>query len=312
MQKVLVTCKMHESFIVALHKEGFQPLIHVDIGADDLASILPELVGLVVNTHVKLPADKLRSARNLRFIARAGSGMENIDTTSAAEMGIACFNSPEGNRDAVGEHALGMLLSLLSRLSVADHEVRSGVWQREANRGIELLGKTVGIIGFGNMGSAFAEKLGGMGVGICAYDKYKSGYGSEIIKECDMEILFDSADIISFHVPLTSETKNLLCREFIEKCRKPVVIINTSRGGVVNLPALVEGLESGKIVGACLDVLQDEPLTKEMINSRFEYKYLTESPQVILTPHIAGWTKESEVRIGDILLEKIRLVMKES
>jgi D-3-phosphoglycerate dehydrogenase len=251
----------------------------------------------------------LSRAYELQFIGRAGSGMENIDVAYATSKGIACVNSPEGNRDAVGEHAMGMLLALLHHLKQADLEVREGIWRREANRGTELKGKTVGIIGYGNTGSAFARKLSGFEAHILAYDKYKANFGNDYVKEVALEAIFRKSDVVSLHIPLTEETRYWADRTFFASFEKPVTFINTSRGKVVRTKDLVAALQEGQLKGACLDVFEEENLTFEEMAKFAWMRELSNMTNVILSPHIAGWTHESKQRIADILLEKVKLVI---
>jgi len=239
--------------------------------------------------------------------------MENIDVPYADSKGIACLCVPEGNRDAVGEHALGMLLMLLNNLKKADAEVREGIWLRAENRGYEIKDKTVGIIGFGHMGSTFAKKLSGLECRILAYDKYKTHFGNEYVKECDLQELFEESDILSIHLPLTEETTNLVDREFIGRFKKDLYFINTSRGKNVNTEDLVAALRSGKIKGACLDVLEYEKVSFEGITATdprsyrapAPLQYLIGSDKVILSPHIAGWTHESNYKMSKMIAEKM-------
>ncbi len=255
-----------------------------------------------------LDRDFLEKAVNCRFIGRVGAGMENIDTDFAESRGIVCLNAPEGNRDAVGEQAVGMLLALFNNMIKSDREVRQGKWLREENRGTELGGKTVGIVGYGNTGGAFARKLKGFDVRLLAYDKYKKGFSDEFVVESAPEDLFEQCDIISFHVPLTAETHYLVNGEYLERFKKPVYLINTSRGKIVNTADLVNKIESGKVLGACLDVLEYEGLSYEELNRENlpeTFKKLVQMPNVILSPHIAGWTHESLVRLAGVLLDKI-------
>lgn len=270
--------------------------------------------GVVIRSRITLDQTFLNQATNLKFIARSGSGLENIDVTFAQQKGIKVFNSPEGNRDAVGEHAVGMLLFLFNQLKKGDTEVRQGIWDREGNRGIELLGKTVGIIGYGNMGNAFAKKLSGFDCKIIAYDKYKvrspnpSIDGRSWAEEVSLEELKEKADIISIHLPLTEETQHYVDAKFISSCKKPFYLINTARGNHVKVPDLVEALKSGKILGACLDVLEYETKSFETINSKelpADFKFLAQSDKVVLSPHVAGWTKESYLKLATFLTDKI-------
>jgi len=257
--------------------------------------------------------------------------MENIDVAYATQKGIACVNSPEGNRDAVAEHALGMLLCLFNNITKANAEVKNGKWLREENRGIELCGKTVGIIGYGNMGAAFAQRIQGFGVKVLAYDKYKTNFGNEFVKECSLQEIFEQADVLSLHTPLTEETNYLINDTFINSFKKPIYIINAARGKCLNTADLVKNIESGKVSGACLDVLEYEAVSfegnaflhsakpskknksDELIDDKDiprPMQYLMKSDKAILTPHIAGWTHESNIKLAKFLAEKIIAVLK--
>ena len=234
--------------------------------------------------------------------------MENIDVVYAESKGIKCLCAPEGNKDAVAEQTIGMLLSLFNNLNRADKEVREGKWIREGNRGVELMGKTVGIIGYGNMGGAFAERLKGFGVNVLVYDKYKNNFGNDFIKETTLEDIFKNADILSLHTPLTDETHSLINDAFINQFSKNIFIINTARGKCMNTSDLVKNLKSGKVLGACLDVLEYEMVSFEALNTNElpeAFQYLIKSDNVLLSPHIAGWTHESNEKIARILAEKI-------
>jgi D-3-phosphoglycerate dehydrogenase / 2-oxoglutarate reductase len=270
--------------------------------------------GMVIRSRVKMDRELLDAAKQLKFIARAGAGMENIDEEYARLMGIRCINAPEGNRDAVGEHAIGMLLSLFNRINTSDREVRSGLWLREENRGVELLGRTVGIIGYGNTGRAFAKRLSNFGVLIYAYDKLKKNYSDEFVIETGMGSIFEEADLVSLHVPLTEDTYHLVNDEFFQRLHNPIYLINTSRGPVVDTAALVRAMESGKVLGACLDVLEYEKSSFEQLTDGQAPEpllYLLDSPKVILTPHIAGWTHESHMKLSQVLAEKIQMAFGE-
>jgi len=271
-----------------------------------------EFDGAVIRSRITFDRELLDAATQLKFIARAGAGMESIDVDYAKEKGIVCLNSPEGNRDAVGEHALGMLLMLFNNLNRADREVRAGKWNREQNRGIELQGKTVGIIGFGNMGITFASKLIGFGCKIIAYDKYKSEFSTRHVDACSMERIVEETDILSLHIPLTEETTYLVNDEFISKFRRDIFIINTARGKCLQTDDLVKNMKTGKIQGACLDVLEYEDTSFEKFSpekSSFinepSWQYLIHSDKVVLSPHIAGWTFESHEKLSRVLYEKI-------
>ena len=270
----------------------------------EIVTIIHNYEGIIIRSKFNLDKKFIDKATNLKFIARAGSGLENIDVKYAKLKNIICYNAAEGNRQAVAEHATGMILSLLNNLRNCDSEIRKGEWNREANRGIELSGKTIGIIGYGNNGSAFAEVLKGFGVNILAYDKYleKHPYQSSMKK------IYKEADILSLHVPLTKETSNLINRNFIKNFQKEFYLINTARGRCVDTKELVLALESGKIKGACLDVFAHEKKSFETLSAddlTNEMKYLINSNKTILSSHIAGWTIESNIKISTILLQKI-------
>jgi len=288
---------------------GFKCYSNYTSGFPELKKDIGEADGIIIRSRLNINEEFLSYAPRLKFIGRVGAGMENIDTIAAEKKGIQCFNSPEGNRDAVGEHALGMLLCLLNKIRIADAEVRKGYWRREENRGLEIKEKTLGIIGYGNMGSAFAQRLKGFEANVIAYDKYKSNYSDDIVKESPLDALFEQADIVSLHVPLTSETQGMVNMHFLDKFKKEIYLINTARGKIVNSKDLVSAIKSGKVKGAALDVLEYE---KESFESLLEqnrlpetYKYLTASERVILTPHIAGWTIESGIKLSSILADKI-------
>lgn len=275
---------------------------------EEIVSNIHQFDGIVIRSKIKLTKEIIDKAINLKFIARAGAGMENIDVAYAESKGIKCLHAPEGNKDAVAEHAIGMLLALFNNLCRANMEVRNGQWIREGNRGIELMGKTVGIIGYGNMGSAFAERLKGFGVNILVYDKYKKNYGSGNIQEVELKKIFNECDVISLHTPLTDETHYLINDHFINSFKKNLYIINTARGKCLNTIDLVKNIRNGKVLGACLDVIEYEAISFENIdhsNIPEALHYLFKSEKVMLSPHIAGWTQESNEKIGRILAEKI-------
>lgn len=305
MKKVLFVDTVHPMLWEELEKEGFHCIEAYGLSKEEVKAISSDTYGIVIRSRFKIDAPFLDACQELRFIARAGSGMENIDEEFATSKGIACLNAPEGNRQAVAEHALGMLLSLFNTLNTADLEVRQGLWKREENRGIELNGKTVGIIGYGHNGSAFADVLGGFGVKLLAYDKYKSNYSEKAI-ESDMQTIFNEADILSLHIPLTDETHHLVNDEFIQRFKKPFYLINTSRGQCVKTVDLLDAMQDGKVLGACLDVLEDEKTSFEKLENSVDFQRLIQSKKVILSPHVAGWTKESKLKLAQVLLQKIR------
>lgn len=264
--------------------------------------------GVVIRSRFTLDNTFFDAATHLKFVARSGAGLENIDVAYAEKLGIKVIHSPEGNRDAVGEHAIGMLLMLFNQLKKGDAEVRKAIWDREGNRGLELTGKTVGIIGYGFMGSSLAKRLMGFDCKILAYDKYKTRYGYDNVQEVSLEQLKAESDIISIHLPLTTETNYYVNDEFINSCTKPFYLINTARGNHVKLADLVQALKSGKILGACLDVLEYETKSFETISKNQlpkDFVYLTQSDKVVLSPHVAGWTLESYVKLSSVLGDKI-------
>lgn len=308
--KVLFIDTVHEHLASHLTRMDFECEDGSSLSRDEILNCVSKYEGVVIRSRIKLDKELLDAAINLRFIARAGSGLENIDVAHAKLLGIKCFNAPEGNRDAVAEHAMGMLLSLFNHINTADLEVRKGIWKREENRGEELLGRTIGLIGYGNTGQAFAKRLNGFGVLMYAYDKYRKEYSDSHVVETNMESIFQEAEVLSLHVPLTEETHHLLNDEFFNKLHNPIYLINTSRGPVVDTDALVRALESGKVLGACLDVLEFEKFNFEQIENEqvpASLQYLLDSDRVILTPHVAGWTRESNAKIAHVLAEKIQL-----
>ncbi len=289
---------------------GYRCIYDPDISREQLKSRLHEFTGIIVRSRIKLDKELIAAGHNLRFIGRVGSGLENVDVDFAKSQGVVCLSSPEGNSQAVGEHAVGMLLALLNNICVADREVRDGQWHREANRGMEVSGKTVGIVGYGNTGSAFARCLSGFGCTLLAYDKYKQDYGNAFVREADMDEIFREADILSLHVPLTEETFYLVTRTYLARFRKKIILINTSRGQVVRTADLVAALEADQVRGAVLDVLEYEDLSADSIGASplpENFSKLCEMDgKVVLTPHVAGWTAESKIKLASVLSGKIR------
>ncbi len=312
-KNILFLDSVHPALKDELKKFGCHCELDDKSSKEEIEKKIGDYDGIVIRSRIKIDAQLIDKATKLKFIARAGAGMENIDADYATKKKIKCINAPEGNRDAVGEHALGMLLSLMNNLNKADREVRKGKWLREENRGTELMFKTVGIIGYGNMGTAFARRLQSFSVMAFAYDKYKKNFGDDFIIEANMDAIFQEAEVVSLHVPLTKETEYLVNDEFIGRFHNPFYLINTSRGKVVNTEDLVKHLKSGKILGAALDVLEYESSSLEKLESRKipeALKYLRESDKVIFSPHIAGWTFESNQRISLVLAEKIAKILK--
>jgi D-3-phosphoglycerate dehydrogenase len=305
---ILLIDSVHPILEEKLTQAGFLCQHHFKSNFEDLQKVLPQAYGLVIRSRFTIDETFLAFCPNLQFIARSGSGLENIAVKLCQALNIRLYNSPEGNRNAVAEHALGMLLGLMNKLNKAHQEVRNGVWDREGNRGEELDGKTIGIIGYGNNGAAFAKKLRGFDVRVLAYDKYKSGFGDYQVQECTLEALQEQADIISFHVPQNKETKHFFNSEFMGQMAKPFYLLNLSRGKVVETAALVEGLKSRQIKGAGLDVLEYEQKSFESFFDQempTDFQYLVSADNVCLTPHVGGWTTESYVKLSSVLADKI-------
>lgn len=306
--KVVFLDTVHEILAQRLNEAGFKNVDCTHYSKDECFSEILDAEGIVIRSRFKLDADFLSRAPKLKFIARSGAGMENIDVSYCEKREIELINAPEGNRNAVGEHALGMLLSLMNKLHTADQEVRRGVWDREGNRGVELDGKTVGIIGFGNNGSAFAKKLRGFDVRVLAYDKYKTNFGNEFVQETSLEQIYSEADVVSFHIPQNEETIYFANDHFFQQFSKSVFLLNLSRGKIVETKALVSALRSEKVLGAGLDVLEYE---KSSFENFFEqelnedFRFLLNSEKVILSPHVGGWTHESYFKLSDVLADKI-------
>lgn len=309
-KKVLITDDCHPLLREQLALKGFICDFLPEITHEQAADVISDYTGLVINSKIRVNKDFLSRASRLRFVLRLGSGMEIVDRPAAAQQGIVVLSSPEGNRNAVAEQALGMLLALSNHLCRADAQVRQKIWQREANRGWEVWGKTIGIIGFGHTGSHFASKLSGMGMPVLAYDKYlTSGYAATMpwVQEVkSMAEICQKANIVSLHLPLTTETRHLVNRDFLEACRPGVVIINTSRGACVNTKDLVEAIDSQKVKGACLDVFENEKPSTFTAEEEQWYGRLYGMEQVVVSPHIAGWTHESKYKMAAVLLEKLQ------
>lgn len=308
MKKIVFLDSVHPVLNQRLENLGFNCVMADTHSSEECLKELKSAVGIVIRSRFRMDASLLDFAPGIEFIARSGAGMENIDVDYCEQRGIELINAPEGNRNAVAEHALAMLLGLFNRIVKAHQEVCNGIWDREGNRGVELDGKTVGIIGFGNNGSAFANKLSGFHVEIVAYDKYKKGFGNNRVKECSLNEVLEKSDVISLHIPQTDETIGLVNEQFIKSCAKPFYLINLSRGKIVETEALVNGLKTGKILGACLDVLAYESSSFESFFSQdlpSDFKYLTSSDRVILSPHVGGWTVESYRKLSEVLADKI-------
>jgi D-3-phosphoglycerate dehydrogenase / 2-oxoglutarate reductase len=307
-ENVLITDKVHPLLTGGLAALGYTVTMQPLISLEEVRRIIGGYQGLIINSKIRVDEAMLAAAPGLLFIGRLGSGMEIIDLEAAARRGVAVFSAPEGNANAVAEHALGMLLSLSNHLSRCDRQVRAGLWDREGNRGWELAGRTLGIIGLGHTGSAFARKLRGLDVVVLGYDKYREDWDRDLpwVERVALADLQARADILSLHLPLTPETRGFVDRTFLEACRPGVVLINTARGNQVDSGALVEALEAGRAGGACLDVFDNERPDRFTPEERVLYSRLYALDQVVLSPHVAGWTRESLRGIGAVLLDKIR------
>jgi D-3-phosphoglycerate dehydrogenase len=304
--KILIIDEMHESITPMLENLGHSVTYTPAITRAEILERVSQFEGLIIRSKTPMDQELLSLATKLKFIARAGAGLDQIDLEYLENRDIKLFHAAKGNRDSVAEHALGMMLALFNQLKKADSEVRNGIWDREGNRGVELKGKTVGILGFGNMGKAFAKRLQGFGVKIVAYDKYKKGFGSKGIEEVSWDELKSKADILSIHVPLTAETRNLLTFEELASFKNSIWLINTARGEVISFDTLNKALDRGILNGAALDVLENEKVKKFTEKQKDEFEQLATKANVLFSPHVAGWTFESYEKINKVLVENIK------
>ena len=304
--KILITESIHECIIPMLEEIGYEVHYKPKIDRQGILDTLNDYTGIIIRS--KTPADKelISAGNNLKFLARSGAGMDQVDLEYAESRNITLLNAPEGNRDAVAEHVLGLILNLINKMRNADIQVRKKIWDREGNRGVELMHRTFGIIGFGNMGEAVSKRLSGFGCKIIAYDKYKKGFANEYVEEVTLEDFFEKADIVSFHVPLTPETKFYVNDEFIKSFKKNIILLNTARGEILPLKTLIKYLKSGKILAAGLDVLENEKMGKLTQEQNHQLVELFEMDNVLLTPHVGGWTVESYIKISQTLAKKIK------
>ncbi|MBS1772980.1 MAG: hydroxyacid dehydrogenase [Bacteroidetes bacterium] len=305
-KKVLIAAPVHHVLTDWLNANGYECIVNEKITQAEAHSIVTDCVGIITSTRLLIDKELIDVAPDLKWIGRMGSGMEVIDVPYATAKGIDCYSSPEGNRNAVAEHLLGMLLSLNKRIIKSNNEVKQGDWIRDANRGTELEGKTIGIIGFGNTGRALARKLSVFDMQILAFDKYVSADYPEYVEKCnDLNEIYEKADIVSFHVPLLEDTVNYCNADFINKMRKPFIVINTSRGEIMNISDIQKGLENKKICAACIDVWPQEPLEKMDANTKDILLKIAQKNNVIVTPHIAGYSHEALYKMSKVLLDKI-------
>lgn len=303
--RILLLDTNHPLIEEQLSDKGFVLDADYTSSYDEVLEKIHNYEGIIIRSRIPLDKNFLTKASHLKFIARVGAGMENIDVDTAHQLGIKLINSPEGNRDSVAEHVVGMLLILMNRLFIASNEVKNGIWRREENRGDELLGKTFGIIGYGNMGKATAKRLSGFGVEVIFYDILPD-LSDEFATQVSLDELQKRADILSLHIPLTEETHYLIDEEFISKMEKNFYFVNTARGKNLKTKALVQAIESGKVLGACLDVLEYEKSSFENLEvGNQNLKYLLDSEKVIITPHIGGWTHQSKTKLAQVIVDKI-------
>lgn len=307
--KILVIDEMHESITPLLNELNLEVDYMPKIQREEIISIIGNYEGLIVRSKTYIDAELLQNANKLKFVARAGAGVDNVEVNELEKRDIQLINAPEGNRDALAEHTMGMLLSLFNKINLADQEVRNGKWNREGNRGVELMGKTVGLLGFGNMGGAFAKRLSSFGCRIIAYDAEKIGFSNDYVEEVSLEKLQAEAQILSLHIPMNTQNKGIINHELLTSFKKLDYIINTSRGEVLILKDLLKLLKSGRIKGAALDVLENEKINALTEDELFVFQGLTKLRQVVFTPHIAGWSFESYEKINKVLRQKIKLLI---
>jgi D-3-phosphoglycerate dehydrogenase len=306
--RILFLDTVHKVLEDRLIKSNFKCIDGTKLTLNEVIELMPNVEGIIIRSRFTLNEELLKFSPQLKFIARSGAGMENIDVEYCTKKNIQLFNAPEGNRNAVGEHALGMLLCLLNKIHTANNDVKKGLWEREKNRGIELDGKTIGIIGYGNNGKAFAKKLRGFDVKILAYDKYKSGFSDQQIIESNLNDIFEFADIVSFHIPQNNETLFFGNPLFFSKFKKPIFLLNLSRGKIIESQALLNAIKNGNVLGAGLDVLEYEKTSFEnLFDSSLpsEFIELIQRDEVLLSPHVGGWTRESYFKLSNVLADKI-------
>ena len=301
---ILIVDKVHSSLISELEGNNHQVNYSPDYTYNDTYNCIESYDGVVVRSKFKIDKELIQKGENLKFIARAGVGLDLFDVEYANQKNIKILNAAGANANAVAEHALGMLLSLSSKINVGNNQVKNFQWKREENRGVEIDGKTIGLIGYGNTGQAFARKIKGFNCEILSYDKYKSNFSDNVVEESTLENIYNKADIVSLHIPLDEETKYLCDADFFNSFRKDIVFINTARGKIVKTTDLVNSLKTGKVIGACLDVLEDENFEDLPTDLKSVYHKLFNA-NVIVTPHVAGWSFQSFENISKVLAENI-------
>jgi D-3-phosphoglycerate dehydrogenase / 2-oxoglutarate reductase len=307
-RRCLVVDVMHESLFPMLTEIGWEADYQPSISRAEIKAIHQEYDGIILRSKTLVNRDLLGEHPKVRFIGRAGAGLDNLDLKYLVEKGIHVLHASEGNRDAVGEYTVGALLSLMRNIRRADDQVKTFSWEREVNRGEEIMGKTFGIIGYGNMGQAVAKRLAGFQCNVIAYDKYKSDFSDQYCKEVSMETIVEETDILSLHVPLTGETLGLVNKEYLLRFKKRIILINTARGEIVPLSDLSQLMLDGRVRGAVLDVLENEKLDMLTPGQMRAFNSLRKMSNVIFTPHIAGWTFESHVKINVALVQKLKRI----
>jgi D-3-phosphoglycerate dehydrogenase len=302
---ILITAPVHPFLVETLKERGYEVIYEPAMDYDQMEQLIPGVQGLVVTTRLTVDRNIIDQAAQLEWIGRLGSGMELIDAHYATQKGIRCISTPEGNRNAVAEHTVSLVLCLMNKICSSFEEVRNGKWLRTENRGTELRGKKVGIIGFGNTGTAFSKLLVPFDVQVLAYDKYKKGFSHDYIEEATLERIFAEAEVISMHVPLTNETFHMANDAFFYRLQQQPFFITTCRGPVTETSALIKALDEKKIRGAALDVLENEKIALYSENDRSDFENLLSRPNVIITPHIAGYSHEAFLKMATVLLEKL-------
>ena len=304
--KCLIVDRMHDSLLPMLEEIGIEGVYEPNITRSEIKKSLGSFDGLIIRSKTYVDQNLLENAKRLKFVARAGSGIDNLDKKFLDSQFIEIINAPEGNRDAVGEHAIGLILNLLNNVHQGHSQINSAVWNREGNRGEELGNKTVGIIGYGNMGKSLAKKLSGFGCKVIAFDKYLPNFKDDYAESVSLNQLMEKTDILSLHTPLTDETLAMTDGFFFDEFKKKILFINTSRGEIATFKSIERAIIKGKIIKAGLDVLENESLDSLTADQRNSFRFLKESEKVIFTPHVAGWTAESYIRINEVLVKKIK------